>query len=122
MNAMNLWGYHLVVNCSGCSNVTDGEHIKSFVENVIREIKMIPHGNVHMYYMDDQGDNNGWSFVQMIKTSNISGHFVDSNGSAFIDIFSCKEFNQEDALNIINEYFKPKKINHDFFTRSAPTY
>ena len=32
----------------------------------------------------------GFSLVQLIETSSITGHFVDLNGDSYIDIFSCK--------------------------------
>jgi len=116
-----IWGYHLIINCTRCEkdSVSSEQNIKSFVESLVNKIDMIPHGDIHTYYMDDQGDNSGWSFVQMIKTSNICGHFVDDSGDAFLDVFSCKKFNEKDVLDMINEYFKPEKIHHEFFTRST---
>ena len=55
----------------------------------------------------------------MIETSNISGHLVDSNGDAYIDIFSCKSVDVKVAEDLIVKYFNPKKIRLNFLTRSA---
>jgi S-adenosylmethionine/arginine decarboxylase-like enzyme len=55
----------------------------------------------------------------MIETSNISGHLVDSNGDAYIDIFSCKPVDIGVAEDMIRKYFNPKKVRVNFITRSA---
>jgi len=55
----------------------------------------------------------------MIETSNISGHLVDSNGDAYIDIFSCKTVDVKIAEELITKYFSPEKIRLNFLTRSA---
>jgi S-adenosylmethionine/arginine decarboxylase-like enzyme len=55
----------------------------------------------------------------MIETSNISGHLVDSNGDAYIDIFSCKPVDIGIAQDVIQKYFNPEKIRVNFVTRSA---
>ena len=39
----------------------------------------------------------GFSLVQLIETSAITGHFVDDDGSAYLDIFSCMTFDIETA-------------------------
>ena len=64
-------------------------------------------------------DKAGISFVQMIETSNISGHLVDMNGDAYIDIFSCKPVDIGIAQDTIEKYFKPSKVRVNFITRSA---
>ena len=64
-------------------------------------------------------DKAGWSFVQMIETSNISGHLVDYNGDAYIDIFSCKTVDVKVAEDTIRKYFNPQKVRVNFITRSA---
>ena len=55
----------------------------------------------------------------MIETSNISGHLVDFNGDAYIDIFSCKTVDINVAQAVIEKYFKPTKTRVNFITRSA---
>jgi len=44
---------------------------------------------------------------------------VDSNGDGYIDIFSCKPFNNDDVVALVNEYFKPSKIRVNYVTRCA---
>lgn len=49
----------------------------------------------------------GWSFIQPITTSHISGHyFEEKNQPSHIrmDVYSCKEFDHTMALNLISEH------------------
>ena len=40
----------------------------------------------------------GYSLVQLIETSAITGHFCDASGDAYLDIFSCKDFDPATAI------------------------
>ena len=61
----------------------------------------------------------GYSVVQIIHTSSITGHFMDASGDAYIDIFSCKEFNIEEVTTVITKYFNPEKMNKHFLIRDT---
>ena len=64
-------------------------------------------------------DAAGYSLVQLIETSSITGHFVDKNGDCYIDIFSCKDFDVEVAKKVVNKFFSPKKIKITYLNRQA---
>jgi S-adenosylmethionine/arginine decarboxylase-like enzyme len=57
--------------------------------------------------------------MQLITTSNICAHFMDHGGTAYIDIFSCKEFDIETAKTVVNKYFEPSKMRVYYLTRHA---
>ena len=59
------------------------------------------------------------SLVQLIETSSITGHFVDVNGDAYLDIFSCKPFEIELAREVVQGYLNPNKIKITYLTRQA---
>ena len=48
----NYWGYHLVLDCTGCTNITNKEHIEKFVEDTIDSIGMIAHGKPQIEYLN----------------------------------------------------------------------
>ena len=54
-------------------------------------------------------DAAGYSLVQLIETSSITGHFVDKNGDCYIDIFSCKAFDIETAKSSRQRIFFSRK-------------
>ena len=61
----------------------------------------------------------GYSLVQLIETSAITGHFCGSSGDAYIDIFSCKDFQAELAVRVVRTAFRPKHINAITLERQA---
>ena len=52
----------------------------------------------------------GTSAVQFILTSNITIHTLDITKSVYINIFSCKDFNEFDAENFTKTFFKGNVI------------
>jgi len=113
------WGYHLILDCSHCENISDYNIIKSFVDELLTAIDMIPHGEIQLEYLLEGSDNEGYSLLQMITTSNITAHFVTKQKSAYIDIFSCKHFDKDIVVSVIENYFKPSSIQETFLKRSA---
>lgn len=115
-----FWGYHLILDCSACNNsIKDKTTIYQFVKQLVNDIDMVAHGEPIIEYLSPTEENSGYSLMQMITTSNITAHFVDSNHSAYIDVFSCKEFDNTIVLDIVKQYFNPKKIKINFITRHA---
>lgn len=118
----NYWGYHLMLDCSKCdkASISDGAHITEFIKTLVTRIDMTAFGEPQvMHFATHDPTKAGYSFIQMIETSNISGHMVDSNGDGYIDIFSCKPFDNDDVIALVNEYFKPSKIRVNYVTRCA---
>lgn len=52
----------------------------------------------------------GYSLVQLIETSSITCHFSELWNRAFINIFSCKLFDEKIATDFTKKFFKAKKI------------
>jgi S-adenosylmethionine/arginine decarboxylase-like enzyme len=61
----------------------------------------------------------GYSLVQLIETSAITGHFCDTSGDAYIDIFSCKDFDAAVAVDVVREVFRPMHVNTLIPSRQA---
>lgn len=117
---MNFWGYHLMIDCSGCNqNVSSKESIYHFVKELIEKIDMIAHGEPIIEHLLPGDPKQGYSLMQLITTSNICAHFMDNGGTAYIDIFSCKEFDVETAKGIVQKYFEPTKTRVYYITRHA---
>ena len=57
--------------------------------------------------------------MQLIETSAITGHFSDNNLDAYLDIFSCAEFDPQIAMQTIQAHFQPEQIFYRFFQREA---
>jgi S-adenosylmethionine/arginine decarboxylase-like enzyme len=68
------------------------------------------------------GEDNkaGYTLVQLIETSNITAHFCEQDNAAFIDIFSCKEFDPKDAKRVVDQFFRPAATVEHWTERSIP--
>jgi S-adenosylmethionine decarboxylase len=117
---MSYWGYHLMLDCSGCNdNIKSRDQIYNFVKELIERIDMKAHGEPIIEYLLPGEDKAGYSLMQLITTSNICAHFVEPNSTAYLDVFSCKEFDTGLAENIFKKYFGPTKVRKIFVTRNA---
>lgn len=61
----------------------------------------------------------GQSFVQMITTSHCSLHFFSDTNEIYFDLYSCKLFNPEKILNIINLYFRVEAYHGMVYKRGV---
>ncbi len=59
----------------------------------------------------------GFSLVQLIESSLISGHFSELWNRAFINIFSCKSFDNKKATDFTKKFFNAKKIKNRIIIR-----
>jgi S-adenosylmethionine decarboxylase len=117
------WGYHLMLDCAGGQRINDKEHMRNFIKELVPAIDMIAFGEPWIeHFATHAADKAGLSFCQMIETSNICGHFVDSTGDFYIDIFSCKPFELAVAAELVEKYFSPKTIGLNFIERTAVPY
>jgi S-adenosylmethionine/arginine decarboxylase-like enzyme len=98
------------------------KNIKECIDKIILNTNMEAWGKPILKYSDlHNGIYSGYSVVQFIRTSSITMHFVNSEArEAYIDFFSCKNFDQKIVKKIVVDYFKPTKIKARFIKRSPP--
>jgi len=118
---MNPWGHHLILDVKSCQldRARDPEYIKNFVKNLVNLIEMVPYGEPQLTHFADGTDKAGWTVIQLIETSNITGHFLDASGDLYLDVFSCKDFEAEVVTKAVHEYFQPEFIRRRRIWRSA---
>lgn len=114
------WGYHLIYNANGCdlSAINDRDVIAGFSKTLVNAIEMEAYGEPSITWFG-KGDLEGYTLIQLIETSNIAAHFCNKDGEAYIDVFSCAEFDPQIAIAIIDDFFKPLNYNFAFIERSA---
>ena len=116
------WGYHTLFDCKSCPREKIGseDNIRSFIKNIVQAIDMKAYGDpmIARFALHDP-KLAGYSFCQMIETSNITGHFMDKSGDCYIDIFSCKDYDKGIAKEVINDFFEPQGISMKYIERSA---
>lgn len=116
------WGYHLILDCKGCEKekIKDGKNIEAFVKHLVNAIDMKAYGEPQIvHFATHDPEKGGYSLVQLIETSAITGHFVDLNGDVYLDVFSCKEYSIETVKEVVISYFSAESIKTTYLTRQA---
>jgi S-adenosylmethionine decarboxylase len=114
------WGFHLMLNCAGCNKdaIRDPEVIYAFTKQLVKDIDMVAYGEPQIVKFGS-GDKAGYTLVQLIETSNICAHFVDEDSTMYLDVFSCKEFDDNTVIKLVKQYFDAVKIRPFYITRQA---
>ena len=106
MKNIKPWGKSLALDLYDCKPETlvDPEGLKKFVQDTIDLIGMVAHGPC---YVDRfaEGNLEGYSAMQFLKTSSITVHLDEEENRAFIDVFSCKDFDAAKAEEFAKNYF-----------------
>ncbi|MBD3210688.1 hypothetical protein GF318_04880 [Candidatus Micrarchaeota archaeon] len=116
---MQLDHIHLTVNAEISSGFKrlDREGARKFLDSVLREIGMKPLGPMSWAEAEDL-DFPGQSFVQMISTSHISLHFFSETNEIYFDLYSCKSFDSEKVLRLLDETFGLRNWHGLKYTRA----
>jgi len=119
---VDYFGQELIINLYDCdeAKITSADEIKKFAitlcDNVIH---MVRHGEPQTpHFGHDNPITSGFSLVQLIETSLISGHFSDHKRSAYINIFSCAWFDSEKAAAFTQDFFGAKRVEVTLLKRS----
>jgi S-adenosylmethionine decarboxylase len=117
-----FWGYHLILDCHACNvdSIKSYDNVYNWITGLVKAIDMEPIGEPRIEYTAAEfPDKAGFTAIQVIVTSSIVAHFIDSTGDVYIDVFSCKPFDNTDVIKTINDSFSPKKIRANYLTRQA---
>ena len=110
----DCWGKSISIDLEECCGETirDGDKLKEFLIEIVKEIDMRAFGDPIVVRFGDNPTVTGYSIAQLIETSLISGHFAEDDNSAYIDIFSCKDFDSDKATDFCKKFFKAKKASY----------
>ena len=108
------WGQHLVLDFNGCPRelISDKKNILNWSNELVGAINMVAYGEpVVEHFATHSHEAAGFTLLQMIETSNIAAHFAENIGQAYIDVFSCKAFDVDVAVEICKEHFNPTQVH-----------
>ena len=129
------YGFELIIDLHGCDVSTfNRESLDGYFEKVCKAINMV---KCERYWWDDVGvaeeekqtlpHTKGTTAVQyaakqivgtqFILTSNITVHTLDLLEAAYINIFSCKEFDEKVAEQVTKEWFGANGCRSHFIER-----
>jgi len=89
-----------------------------FVKRLLAEIGMKPLGPLNWADAEDL-DFPGQSFVQMITTSHCSLHYFSDTNEIYFDLYSCRTFDPEKVVSLLDERFGLKVWHGILYTRAT---
>ncbi len=115
---MKSWGKSISLDIHNCNLeiISNPESIEKYVKDVISEINMVAHGACHIERFG-VGNLEGYSALQFIETSSITIHCDEPEKRAFVDIFSCKDFDEKLVEEFSANYFEGKIANSTILVR-----
>lgn len=118
-------GPEMILDIHNCDiNTMSRESLENFFVELCKVIDM-ERTELHIWeYLEDENKDpeefqhlKGLSAVQFIKTSSIVVHTFDNLNKVSINLFSCKNFNPEEAQRFCVDYFKGECIQATNITR-----
>lgn len=105
----HLYGVETVIDLYGCHGRTIASEpkLRQYLRRIVKVLDMVPHGPplVERFGFNAQ-HTAGYSVVQLIETSSITGHFSELFLSAHINIFSCKDYDPNAAYEFTLRFFQ----------------
>lgn len=117
-----MFGPHLTLDLYDCdAGILDSQEqifkVLDELPTVIGMHKLIAPQLTPYAGRPDSFDKGGISAFVLIAESHMTIHTFKAQRHAFIDIFSCKEFDIDKAIDYLSAVFKPKRIEKTLFMR-----
>jgi S-adenosylmethionine/arginine decarboxylase-like enzyme len=114
-----IYGKELILDLIDCQPeiICSKEKILEYSDKICNLIKVKKYGKLVIKRFALQSDWAGYSFFQFIEESSISGHFLEKQNLAYINIFSCKNFDDKKVIDFSKKFFKAKKIKNRILIR-----
>ena len=118
------YGYELIMDLQGCDVSLFNRHdLKLYLIRLCEKIDMI-RADLHFWDYDTEEEMMsqpehlaGTSACQFIFTSNIVIHTLNKLGDCYMNIFSCKRFDEDKAMEFTMEYFNASHCEEQFIER-----
>lgn len=120
MEKEQTFGWELILNLYDCDIdiISSAEKIQQYAKELCVVIDMIAYGEPQTPYFGEKCTHTkGYSLLQFVETSSITGHFSEGTGAAYINIFSCKPYDKEKAKEFSAEFFKSKRVVDHYIVR-----
>ena len=116
-----FYGQELILNLYGCNlkKISSAKIIKKYILTLCDDvIHMKRYGEpIIPHFGHEDPITAGYSMVQLIETSSITGHFSEHKRTAYINIFSCAWFDAEKVTQFTQEYFDAHRADAHLIKR-----
>ena len=116
----NTFGMEVVLDLYDCNleTIRSKEKLQEYTRELCQVIGMTPYGAPFAERFGlNEAKTAGYSIVQLVETSSITGHFSEEWNSAYINIFSCKEFDPKQAAEFSKDFFEADRVESTLHIR-----
>lgn len=110
---LSTFGMEVVLDLYDCDpgTIRSKEKLQEYTRELCQVVEMTPYGAPFAERFSlNEAKTAGYSIVQLIETSSITGHFSEEWNSAYINIFSCKEFDPKQAAEFSKDFFEADRV------------
>jgi S-adenosylmethionine decarboxylase len=114
------FGPHLTLDLKGCPReVLENYKLHfDYLKKLPEMIGMTPITQPYVFpYSGLVSEDKGITGIVIIAESHLSIHSFEDKGYTFIDMFSCKDFDVDDAIKYTIELFKPQSYDMNLVKR-----
>lgn len=101
-----MFGKECILDLKGCCEITE-PMLRKYVYDLCDILEMERHGECQIIWFGEPPFE-GYSLLQFITTSSITGHFTETE--AYINIFSCKPYDKNIVECFTRERFRATKV------------
>lgn len=111
------YGKHMMLTCESCNDdLLSLDAVSEFLKELADRIDMIRYGDP-LVARFGEGIETGISGVQLITTSALTVHTNDQTRDLYLDVFSCKWFDEQAVMDFVNSVFAPQDLTYQIVLR-----
>lgn len=101
------WGIDSAIDLFGCDpeRLRSEAVIRDFVTSLCEAIHMRRYGEPQLVHFGDEPRVSGFTLVQLIETSAITGHFIEQVNAACLNVFSCSAYPPFETAALCQKWF-----------------
>lgn len=109
---LGAWGIDTNLDLHNCNPeiIRDREAIYRFTVELCERIGVRRFGEPIIVHFGEDERVAGYSLVQLIETSLISGHFANLTNRVYLDIFSCAYYDPQKTARFAHEFFQAESL------------
>ena len=106
--SLGAWGIDTGLDLHECNpdTIRDAEKIREFTVQLCDLIKVKRFGEPVIVHFGEDERVAGYSLVQLIETSLVSGHFANATNRVYLDVFSCAYYDPNEVARFAQEFFE----------------
>lgn len=107
-----IYGKELSIDLYDCDpeTIKSAKKLKEYVAKLCKVLEVKPFGPTTVKrFALHIGHAAGYSLVQLIESSLLSGHFSEMWNRAYLNMFSCNDFDDKKAVDFAMKFFKAKR-------------